>query len=142
MATYGVFRDEDPATTVVLIAADLVGLTTPNSVGPLRSFVPDLLRPSVLTVLLQGAAGDTLPLEAFRDDECAASAADVFGKRIALEVAHAVADADPWAMEIDRSERGSVMPIALFPRRLAAEQPPKVGIAERTALAFLGELFA
>ena len=34
--------------------------------------------------------------------------ADVFGERLALEVAHAIADIDPWPVEVDRSDWGSV----------------------------------
>ena len=52
-----------------------------------------------MTVFLQGAAGDALPLEAFRDDDGAVVAADNFGERLALEAAHAIADADPWPVE-------------------------------------------
>ena len=76
-----------------------------------------------MTVFLQGAAGDALPLEAFRDDDGALVAADVFGQRIALEAAHAIADADPWPVEFDRSDWGSVTPISLYRRRVA-EDPP------------------
>ena len=80
-----------------------------------------------MTVFLQGAAGDALPLESFRDDDGRArSRPTVFGERLALEAAHAIADADPWAVEIDRSDWGSVTPISLYRRRLAAEQPPQV----------------
>ncbi len=109
----------------VVVGPDFPG-AGPDFVGPLRSFVTNLLRPGAVTVFLQGAAGDALPLEAFRDDDDALAAAEVFGERVALEVAHAVADADPWAMEIDRSDWGSVTPIALYRRRLADEQPPQI----------------
>lgn len=109
----------------VVIGPDYPG-AGPDFVGPLRSSVTNLLRPGSVTVFLQGAAGDALPLEAFRDDEDALVAADVFGERLALEVAHAVADADPWQVEIDRSDWGSVTPISLYRRRLADDQPPQV----------------
>jgi neutral ceramidase len=109
----------------VVIGPDYPG-AGPDFVGPLRSSVANFLRPGSVTVFLQGAAGDALPLEAFRDDEDALVAADVFGERLALEVAHAVADADPWQVEIDRSDWGSVTPISLYRRRLADVQPPQV----------------
>jgi hypothetical protein len=69
-----------------------------------------------------------LPLEAFREDEGGAAivAADNIGERIAVEAHHAIVDAHPWAIEIERADWGSVTPIALYRRRLAAEQPPQV----------------
>ena len=109
----------------VVIGPDYPG-AGPDFVGPLRSALSNLLRPGAVTVFLQGAAGDALPLEAFRDDEGAVLAADVFGQRLALEAAHAVADADPWAMEIDRADWGSVTPISLYRKRLADDQPAQV----------------
>ena len=107
-----------------MIGPDVAG-AGPDFVGPLRSSVANLLRPGAVTVFLQGAAGDALPLEAFRDGESAMVAADVFGERLALETAHALADADPWVVEIDHSDWGSVTPISLYRRRLADEQPPQ-----------------
>ena len=109
----------------VVIGPDFPG-AGPDFVGPLRSQIDDLLRPGSVTVFLQGAAGDALPLESFRDDEGALVAADVFGSRLALEAVHAVADSDPWGMDVDRSDWGSVTPIALYRRRLADVQPPQV----------------
>ena len=79
-----------------------------------------------MTVFLQGPAGDALPLESFRDDAGALFAAEEFGARLALEAQHAIADADPWDVEIDRSDWGSVTPISLYRRRLADEQPPQL----------------
>jgi hypothetical protein len=108
----------------VVIGPDLEG-AGPDYVGPLRSALSNLLRPGAVAVFLQGAAGDALPLEAFRDDDGAIVAADIFGERVALEAHHAVADAHPWAIEIDRSDWGSVTPISLYRRRLADEQPPQ-----------------
>jgi neutral ceramidase len=108
----------------VVIGPDYPG-AGPDFVGPLRSHLSHLLRPVSVTVFLQGAAGDALPLESFRDDGAALAAADVFGTRIALEAAHAVADANPWAVEVDRSDWGSVTPISLYRRRLADDQPPQ-----------------
>ena len=113
----------------VVIGPDVEG-AGPDFVGPLRSYLANLLRPGAVTVFLQGAAGDALPLEAFRDDDSAEVAADVFGTRVALEAAHAIADADPWIAEIDHSDWGSVTPISLYRRRLADDQP---GQALRTA---------
>jgi hypothetical protein len=99
----------------------------PDFVGPLRSGISNLLRPGAVTVFLQGAAGDALPLEAFLEDhDGALMAADIFGERIAMEAHHAIIDADPWAIEIDRSDWGSVTPISLYRRRLADVQPPQL----------------
>ncbi len=118
----------------VVIGPDFPG-AGPDFVGPLRSQIDDLLRPGSVTVFLQGAAGDALPLEAFRDDEGALIAADVFGTRLALEAVHAIADGDPWATEVDRSDWGSVTPIALYRRRLADEQPNQVIASARRIVA-------
>ncbi len=124
----------------VVIGPDFPG-AGPDFVGPLRSQIDDLLRPGSVTVFLQGAAGDALPLEAFRDDECALVAADVFGTRLALEAVHAIADAEPRAIEVDRSDWGSVTPIALYRRRLADEQPRQaIASARRIVSLPLGEL--
>ena len=108
----------------VVIGPDVPG-AGPDFVGPLRDSLSSELRPGAVTVFLQGAAGDALPLEAFRDDELAVLAADLFGRRVALEAHHAIADAHPWAVEIDRTDWGSVTPISLYRRRLADEQPPQ-----------------
>lgn len=108
----------------VVIGPDYPG-AGPDFVGPLRSELTNLHRPGAVTVFLQGAAGDALPLEAFRDDGAALGAADVFGERVALEAAHAIADAHPWSVQIDRSDWGSVTPISLYRRRLAGVQPPQ-----------------
>jgi len=106
----------------VVIGPDVEG-AGPDFVGSLRARLSHLLRPGSVTLFLQGAAGDALPVESFRDDEDALVAADVFGERVAIEAAHALADADPWVVEIDRSDWGSVTPISLYRRRLADEQP-------------------
>lgn len=108
----------------VVIGPDYPG-AGPDFVGPLRSHL-GALRGGAVTVFLQGAAGDALPLEAFRDDEAALGAATVFGERVALEAAHAVADAQPWEVAIDRSAWGSVTPISLYRRRVAETQPPQL----------------
>lgn len=109
----------------VVIGPDYPG-AGPDFVGPLRNALNLEHRPGSVTVFLQGAAGDALPLEAFRDDDLAELAATTFGERVALEAQHAVAGTDPWAIEIDRSDWGSVTPISLYRRRLADEQPPQV----------------
>lgn len=113
----------------VVIGPDVPG-AGPDFVGPLRSRIDNLDRPGSVTVFLQGAAGDALPLEAFRDDDGALVAAEVFGERVALEAIHAIADNEPWALDIERSDWGSVTPISLYRRRMADEQPPQ---ALRTA---------
>jgi hypothetical protein len=108
----------------VVVGPDFPG-AGPDFVGPLRDALSEDLRGGV-TVFLQGAAGDALPLESFRDDEGALLAAETVGERLALEAAHAIADADPWASKIDHSDWGSVTPISLYRRRLADDQPAQV----------------
>jgi neutral ceramidase len=125
LSTEGIATIVSFACHPVVIGPDFPG-AGPDFVGPLRSGLSNLYRPGSVTVFLQGAAGDALPLEAFRDDGGALVAADVFGERIALEAAHAIADAEPWALEIDRSDWGSVTPISLYRRRLADDQAPQV----------------
>ncbi len=87
-------------------------------VGPLRDLL-DELRGGV-TVFLQGAAGNVLPLEGFQEHPAAARP---FGERLALEAARAIADAEPRRMTVDRLDYGSVTPIRLYRRRVAASQP-------------------
>lgn len=106
----------------VVIGPDVPG-AGPDFVGPLRT-VASRIRKGAVTIFLQGAAGDALPLEAFGEAEGHAVAAG-FGQRLALEATHAVADAHPWPIKIDRSDWGSVTPISLYRRRLAPEQPPQ-----------------
>lgn len=126
----GVPAVPDPIATLVSFACHPVVIgpdypgAGPDFVGPLRDALSAFgLRPGAVTVFLQGAAGDALPLEAFRDDDAAEIIAQGVGERVALEAHHAIADADPWAIEIERSDWGSVTPISLYRRRLAAEQP-------------------
>ena len=109
----------------VVIGPDMPG-AGPDFVGALRRQLSDGLRPGAVTVFLQGAAGDALPLEAFRDDPEAISSARQFGSRIAMEAARAVADADPFITEIDRSDWGSVTAVSRYRRRHASQQPDQV----------------
>ena len=88
-------------------------------VGPLRDRLDADLGGGT-TLFLQGAAGNVLPLEAFGEDE---TDDEPMGQRLALEAAHAVADARPWRTTIEKIAYGSVTPISLYRRRLAAEQP-------------------
>jgi neutral ceramidase len=88
-------------------------------VGPLRDHLDADLGGGT-TLFLQGAAGNVLPLEAFGDDE---TDDEPMGRRLALEAAHAVADAEPWRSTVDRLAYGSVTPISLYRRRVATEQP-------------------
>jgi hypothetical protein len=97
-----------------------VALVGPDFVGPLRRMLSRDLRPGSVTVFLQGAAGDALPLESFMDEPGGEQA---FGQRLALEAAHAIADAEPRRLEIEKLAYGSVTPISLYRRRLAADQP-------------------
>jgi len=97
-----------------------IPLVGSDFVGPLRDLLDSRLRPDGVTVFLQGAAGNVLPLEAFREEP---GAAEVVGERLALEAAHAVAGRDPREIEVERLEYGSVTPIALYRRRLALVQP-------------------
>jgi hypothetical protein len=97
-----------------------VPLVGTDFVGPMRDRIDRVLRPGGVTVFLQGAAGNVLPLEAFQEDP---GAADAMGLRLALEAAHAVADREPRAMEVRRLEWGSVTPISLYRRVPAAVQP-------------------
>ena len=86
------------------------------------------IRPGSVTVFLQGAAGDALPLESFRDDDGALS-------RPRLRRA-ARARGRPRHRRrgpVGRRDRpldwGSVTPISLYRRRLADDQPPQVARA-------------
>lgn len=97
-----------------------VAAVSSDFVGPLRDQLDNLLRPGSISLFLQGAAGNVLPLEAFQDE---AGSEKTMGDRLALEAAHSVADADPRAMTIERSDYGSVTPIGLYRRRLADVQP-------------------
>jgi hypothetical protein len=93
----------------------------PDFVGPLRRRV-EHLRGGGVAVFLQGAAGNVLPLEAFIDH---AGPEVPFGERLGLEAAHAVADADPREIVVEKLDYGSVTPISLYRRRVAPEQPPQ-----------------
>lgn len=87
-------------------------------VGPLRRRV-EASRGGV-AVFLQGAAGNVLPLEAFFEH---AGPEVVMGERLGLEAVHAIADAEPRAMDVDKLDFGSVTPISLYRRRPTPQQP-------------------
>ena len=96
-----------------------VSATGSDFVGPLRRRVEEL-RGGGVCVFLQGAAGNVLPLQAFFDH----SGPEIpMGHRLGLESAHAVVDADPLHWEIQKINFGSVTPISLYRRAVAAEQP-------------------
>jgi hypothetical protein len=87
-------------------------------VGPLRRRVEELR--GGLTIFLQGAAGNVLPLEAFFEH----TGPEVpFGERLGLEAVHAVADSDPRELTVERLDFGSVTPISLYRRRVSSAQP-------------------
>ncbi len=119
--------DGSPIATLVafgchpVVVGPEVPLAGPDFVGAMRRKV-EKLRGGGVTVFLQGAAGNVLPLEAFQDHVGPEVA---FGNRLGLEAAHAVVDADPRAMVLDRLDYGSVTPIGLYRRRAAANQPPQ-----------------
>lgn len=97
-------------------------------VGPLRRRVEEL-RGGGVAIFLQGAAGNVLPLECFHDH---VGPEVTFGERVGLEAAHAVVDADPRATVVDKLDYGSVTPISLYRRRVAATQPAQaLGVVRR-----------
>lgn len=96
-----------------------VAKTGTDFVGPLRRRVEEL-RGGGVCIFLQGAAGNVLPLEAFFDREGPELA---MGRRLGLEAAHSVADADPLEREIVRIDFGSVTPISLYRKVALSEQP-------------------
>jgi hypothetical protein len=107
----------------VVVGPDVPAIGS-DFVGPLRTQVEEL-RGGGVAIFLQGAAGNVLPLEGFFDH---AGPEIPFGKRLGLEAAHAVVDADPRAMTVDKVDFGSVTPISLYRKRPADVQPPQ-GIA-------------
>lgn len=117
--------DGTPIATVVgfgchpVVVGPEVALAGPDFVGPLRVRTSEL-RGGGVTLFLQGAAGNVLPLEAFIDHQGPEVA---FGERLALEAAHAVADTEPRSMVVDHVAYGSVTPISLYRRRPADVQP-------------------
>ncbi len=128
--------DGDPVATVVafgchpVVVGPEVDATGTDYVGPLRRRV-ELLRGGGVCVFLQGAAGNVLPLECFFDVD---GPQQPMGERLGLEAAHAVADADPLARTIERLPFGSVTPIALYRRRISAQQPCQALAAVRAII--------
>lgn len=98
-----------------------VAATGTDFVGPLRRRVEEL-RGGGVCIFLQGAAGNVLPLEAFFDRQ---GPERPFGERLGLEAAHSVADSDPIVRDVVRVPFGSVTPISLYRRTIAADQPPQ-----------------
>lgn len=96
-----------------------VDAVSSDFVGPLRQRLDAHLGGGT-TIFLQGAAGNILPLEAFGEDD---ADDEPMGHRLALEAAHAVSDTEPWQATIERLDYGSVTPISLYRRRVAALQP-------------------
>lgn len=112
----------------VVVGPEVPAIGT-DFVGPLRRRVEDLR--GGVAVFLQGAAGNVLPLEAFFDH---AGPEVVMGQRLGLEAAHAVADAEPRAIQVDKIDFGSVTPISLYRRSPAAHQPEQIVATARTTL--------
>jgi neutral ceramidase len=110
----------------VVVGPEVAAVGT-DFVGPLRRRV-EALRGGV-ALFLQGAAGNVLPLEAFFDE---VGPEVKMGERVGLEAAHAVADADPRAMGVERLDFGSVTPISLY-RRLPEDVQPvqRLAVASR-----------
>jgi hypothetical protein len=104
----------------VVVGPDVSAIGS-DFVGPLRTEV-ETLRGGGVAVFLQGAAGNVLPLECFFDR---AGPEVPFGRRLGFEAAHAVVDAEPRAMTVDKLDFGSVTPISLYRRRVADDQPPQ-----------------
>lgn len=94
-----------------------VAKTGSDFIGPLRRIVEDIR--GGICVFLQGAAGNVLPLEAFHDHD---GPQEPMGRRIGLEAAHAVADADPLDRTIEKLDFGSVTPISLYRRVIDPNQ--------------------
>jgi hypothetical protein len=104
----------------VVVGPDVPAIGS-DFVGPLRTRVEEL-RGGGVAVFLQGAAGNVLPLEGFFDH---AGPEIPFGQRLGLEAAHAVVDADPRTMTVEKLDFGSVTPISLYRKRPADTQPPQ-----------------
>ncbi len=105
----------------VVVGPD-VSATGSDYIGPLRRRVEDL-RGGGVCVFLQGAAGNVLPLQAFFDH---LGPEIPMGDRLGLESAHAVVDSEPLRWEIQKVDFGSVTPISLYRKHIAAHQPDQV----------------
>ena len=106
-----------------------VAKTGSDFIGPLRRIVEDIRGGTC--VFLQGAAGNVLPLEAFHDHD---GPQDPIGRRLGLEAAHAVADADPLDRRIEKLDFGSVTPISLYRRVIDQNQPSQPLAVRRRVL--------
>jgi len=98
-------------------------------IGSCRNQV-ELIRGGIC-LFLQGAAGNVLPLEAFFDHPGPEIA---MGKRLGLEAVHAIIDAEPRVIEIERIQYGSVTPIALYRKRAVSPQPNQIIATRRKVL--------
>lgn len=125
----------DPVATITafgchpVVVGPEVARTGSDFIGPLRRIVEDIRGGTC--VFLQGAAGNVLPLEAFHDHD---GPQEPMGRRLGLEAAHAVADADPLARTVEKLDFGSVTPISLYRRTIDANQNPQLLAVRRRIL--------
>lgn len=77
-------------------------------------------------IFLQGAAGNVLPLVAFAGHRDA----ETFGRRLALEALHALADRSAGPRAIVRSPDGSVTPFSLYRYIELPAEPPALAALE------------
>lgn len=94
----------------VVIGPDDPGIS-PDYPAPMRQLVEDHTRAPCL--FIQGAGGNVLPLEGFFAEPGPEVA---FGRRLAVEAIHVLADIETHPASIERLDFGSVTPISLYRR--------------------------
>ncbi len=97
----------------------------PDFVGPLR----DLVRTATggECVFLQGAAGNILPLYAFREDR---AEAERLGRRLGVAALAPLVDRSAWPGRVERADSGSVTPISIYRRVPGRDGAPALAAAE------------